>query len=443
MSGTYNELYKGLNDPDPSRRLQTAEKAGELIRSGKIGKEREALGEVNNHVHTIYSFSPYSPSLSAFRAWQAGLSAVGIMDHDSVAGAAEMYSAGKAVGIATTAGFEVRVSMSGTAVEGRKINNPDSPNIAYMAVHGIPSQSIPQAAAFLLPVNRQRNLRNRAQTEALNSLLRDYEIPPLDFDTDVLAISRAAEGGSVTERHILYALAQRIAEVAGKGEGVCRFLIRQLGISLGDTLSCRLKDPENPHYFYDLLGVLKSAFLPRFFIQPDEKECLPVGMVIDFAHSTGAIPAYAYLGDVGESPTGDKKAEKFEDDYLDELIPELKRLGFNAVTYMPPRNTRAQLDRLSTLCRREELMEISGVDINSSRQSFSCSEVMDPAFAHLIEATWALIAHERLASAEKRYAFFDAQNPWAQDSLVSRIKRYAGYGKRMDPRRPEAIIEML
>ncbi len=416
---------------------------GELIRAGKLQAEKEPRGEVNNHVHTFYSFSPYSPSLAAFRAWQAGLSAVGIMDHDSVAGAAEMFKAGKSLGIATTAGFELRVSMSGTAVEGRKINNPDSPNIAYMAVHGVPSPSLPEAQTFLAPINHQRNKRNRVQTEALNSLLRDSGIPPLDFDSDVLAISRAAEGGSVTERHILYALARRIREIEGKGEGVCNFLEKQLGMSLPGQIQSRLKDPDNPHYLYDLLGVLKSIFLPRFFIQPDEKECLPVRQVLDFARSIGSIPAYAYLGDVGESPTGDKKAGKFEDDYLDELIPELKRLGFYAVTYMPPRNTRAQLERLSALCRSEELMEISGVDINSSRQSFNCPEVMDPAFKHLIEATWALVAHERLASSDRRYSLFDDENPWAADPLAARIQRYAGYGRRMDPRNPESIIDML
>lgn len=36
--------------------------------------------EVNNHVHTCYSFSPHSPSSAAWHAFRAGLRAVGIMD---------------------------------------------------------------------------------------------------------------------------------------------------------------------------------------------------------------------------------------------------------------------------------------------------------------------------------------------------------------------------
>ena len=47
--------------------------------------------------------------------------------------------------------------------------------------------------------------------------------------------------------------------------------------------------------------------------------------------------------------TGDKRAQKFEDDFLDELIAYYAELGFRAVTYMPSRNTKAQLTRLRAL----------------------------------------------------------------------------------------------
>jgi len=103
-------------------------------------------GEVNCHVHTIYSFSPYSPSAAAARARASGLAAVGIMDHDSIAGAGEMREAGRVLGIATTAGVELRVSAAGTLLEGRKINNPDSTGVFYMMIHGVPARSVPRCA---------------------------------------------------------------------------------------------------------------------------------------------------------------------------------------------------------------------------------------------------------------------------------------------------------
>ena len=85
-------------------------------------------------------------------------------------------------------------------------------------------------------------------------------------------------------------------------------------------------------------------------------------------------------------------------------------------------------------------MEISGVDINSSRQSFSCPEILEPDFHHLIESTWALIAHEKLASVDERYALFSPENPRASLGLADRLERYARVGEAMDPRHPEEVL---
>ncbi|MEJ5189513.1 MAG: PHP domain-containing protein, partial [Breznakiellaceae bacterium] len=166
-------------------------------------------------------------------------------------------------------------------------------------------------------------------------------------------------------------------------------------------------------------------------------ECPPVHRVVDFARTIGAIPAYAYLGDVSESPTGDKKAEQFEDSYLDELFSFLKTTGFQAVTYMPPRNSREQLRRVQRLCAEYGFMEISGVDINSSRQSFRCPQVVEPEFRHLVDTTWALIAHERLASVRPSLGLFSSTNPWKELSLKERLDRYATIGKGLDRKEPE------
>ena len=210
-----------------------------------------------------------------------------------------------------------------------------------------------------------------------------------------------------------------------------------MGIKVSPKLNSVLTDPGNPHYLYDLLGVLKTEFLPGIYIQPDEKECIPAEEVTAFARSIAAIPAYAYLGDVGESPTGDKKAEKFEDDYIDELFAELSRLGYLALTYMPPRNTMAQLQKLRRLASEWGFMEISGVDINSSRQSFNCPEVLRDEFRHLLDTTWALIAHERFASVNARYGLFSADNPLASMDLGGRLAIYAGAGKKLDLYHPD------
>ena len=399
-------------------------------------------GEVNNHVHTTFSFSPYSPTCAAFMARYARLQAVGSVDHDSIGAANEMSAAGRILGIGTTVGYELRVHFSGTALEGRKLNNPDSANIGYIVIHGVPQPAVDAVADFLKPIQRARNERNRRQVALLNQLLQPAGIESIDFDSEVLAISQAASGGTVTERHILFALAQRILGQAATQRAVAGYLRETFAIDVPDRLSSLIDDSANPHRSYDLLGILKSALLPQFFVQPDHQECIGVAGAVEFARSIGAIPCYAYLGDVGESPTGDKKAEKFEDEFLDVLFPEIRRVGFLGVTYMPPRNSREQLLRIRQLCRQYGFMEISGVDINSSRQLFRCPEIMQPEFQHLIDNTWALIAHEKLASAEAGYGLFDPCNPWAGESLQQRLSRYSRFGTQMDCTQPDTIIDI-
>ena len=447
MSPGATAMSDPLNASTPSERLaalralaaRSGSPAAPKYPADRVRAERVpaySAREVNCHVHTIYSFSPYSPTAAVARARAAGLAAVGIMDHDSIAGAGEMREAGRILRLATTAGVELRVSAAGTRLEGRKINSPDSVGVLYMMMHGVPARSEPSLRAFLRPLQAARERRERRMVERLNSLLPGYGLSPLDWQRDVRAVSCVEEGGTITERHILLAVAQKIVEKTGRGEPLAAFLRTALGIFPPARIVEYLVDPGNVSLLFDLLGVLKSSFMEKAFIQPDAEECIPVLRAVRFAEEVGAIPCYAYLGDITDSPTGDKKAELFEDGYLDELMVEAGRLGFRAIAYMPPRNTLEQLRRVRKLCADHGFMEISGVDINSPRQSFNCPELLLPEFSHLIDATWALIAHERLADCEERYGLFRSDNPLSALPLDRRIAAYAEVGRTLDPSDP-------
>ena len=123
-------------------------------------------------------------------------------------------------------------------------------------------------------------------------------------------------------------------------------------------------------------------------------ECPLLDDYIAYAAKVDGILAYAYLGDVTNSVTGDKKAQQFEDAYLDELFAVLSDRGVRAITYMPTRNTDAQLDRLRALCERYHMLQISGEDVNSPRQSFVIEKMKDARFSNLIDSTWQIIHHE-------------------------------------------------
>ena len=385
--------------------------------------------DVNNHIHTTYSFSPYSPTAAVWFAREAGLCTCGLMDHDSIAGAEEFLAAADVAGMAATIGMECRASFAGTPFGDRKLNNPDQSGVLYMTLHGVPHNRAAELNEAFAPYRAKRNDRNRRMVEAINGMMGRYDVT-IDFDRDVLPLSNYAKGGTVTERHLSSALAYRMLDVIGSGEKLIAFIKNELQLPISGKIEGYLLDENNPHRMYDLLGWIKSQLIARFYI--DASDELPtVREALDLSERIGAISAAAYLGDVGDSVTGDKRAQKFEDDFLDELIAYYAELGFRAVTYMPSRNTKAQLTRLRALCEKHNLFQISGEDINSPRQSFVCEAQRDPAFANLYEATWALIAHEWRATEDPDDGLFSEKSIRRWPNLNDRVRAFAEFGLAM------------
>ena len=344
---------------------------------------------INNHIHTTYSFSPYSPTAAVYAARMEGLCTAGIIDHDSISGAEEFLEAAEIIGIPVTIGMEARISMDGTRLEGRRTNNPDQVGVSYMTIQAVPHDKISTLTEFFRPYQAARHERNRQMIAKINDLLPGIE---LDYDKDVLPLSEAKEDGGVTERHLMYALAKKLVAQVGKGEAMVKKL-SDMGLTLSSKQVSQMLDLEYPFYEYDLLGILKSAFVPQIFIDATA-ECPKLPDMVKLCADVDAYLCYADLGDVGDSVTGDKKAQKFEDDYLDDVFECLKEEGVKAVTYMPTRNTQTQLERLRGLCDSYGMFQISGEDINSPRQSFVIRAMENPMFKNLIDATWKLIEHE-------------------------------------------------
>ena len=393
------------------------------ILSHETVKPTRRDNDANNHIHTIYSFSPYSPTKAAYMAYLAGLTSGGSMDHDSLSGAIEFHKACKMLNLGATSGVEVRAKFDRGF---GRINHPDQENCIYMAAHGIPHQNIEAFNNYLAPFRAKRNERDEKMCKIITEKYGKFGIE-LDFYRDVYPLSQSANGGSITERHLLYALAIKLENKFGRTDALLEFLEKDLGLSVNEKIRNFLIDSYNDYFLYDLLGVLKAD--TKFFYIDADEEMPDAEEFVKVARGFGAIPAYAYLGDVGDSVTGDKKAQKFEDDFLPELIKEIKKIGIQAVAYMPTRNTPAQLIRLGKLCKENELFEISGEDINSPRQKFACKALALPEYAHLIDATWALIGHEAI-STEKgiEYGMFSERTIKETPDLYERIKKFAVIG---------------
>lgn len=429
---TDHDTIDRLNHPEKKERLSALSKLMERISQDQI--KRPPPGKsVNNHIHTFYSFSPYSPTMAVWLSYTSGLCAAGIMDHDSISGAEEFIEAGKITGLTTTIGLECRTDFSATPLKGRRINHPNQRSLAYIALHGIPYTQIQKVKNFFAPLLVERNKRNRLMVDRLNSLIATHNLS-LDLADDVLPLSKHEEGGSVTERHILFALALKLTTRFGTGNRLLSFLKDNLLLRLDPQIEKHLLDSDNKFYRYDLLGALKSSLLEKIYIAA-ATECPDIRDILAFAQSIGAIAAYAYLGDITLSVTGDKKSQEFEDSYLDLLFSTLKELGFKAVTYMPTRNTPAQLTRIKKMCRQYSFFEISGEDINSPRQSFICPLLAKPDFRNLIDSTWALAGHEYQAAEDLSLAMFSTAALEKYPGLDERIQSFKTVGLSHHPRK--------
>ena len=200
---------KSLNHQDRQVRLESIQRISSGIRNDELLPVKRK-NECNNHVHSQYSFSPYSPSMIAWKAYRSGLSTCGIIDHESVAGCREFQEACRILGIVPTIGFEIRLNWNHTPLKDKMFNDPDQKSVGYFPIHGVPVSKLAEIERFLQPIRQERYRRNQKMVKNIDSILRNYGLG-LDFDWDVIPVSKWSERGSITERHLLYATAKKLA----------------------------------------------------------------------------------------------------------------------------------------------------------------------------------------------------------------------------------------
>jgi predicted metal-dependent phosphoesterase TrpH len=156
---------------------------------------------VDLHVHSTASDGRLSPAAVVERAAAAGLGAVGLTDHDTLAGVAEAIAAGGRLGIRVVPGCE----FSAAAPWGEM----------HVLGYFLPAES-PELEAFLARCRADRVRRGREMVERLNRLGVD-----LRFE-DVL---RQAGGGAVGRPHVARAIVSQ-GGAAHVGEAFDRYIGR-------------------------------------------------------------------------------------------------------------------------------------------------------------------------------------------------------------------------
>jgi len=148
--------------------------------------------------------------------------------------------------------------------------------------------------------------------DKMNEMTKPFGIF-LDFEKDVITVSIYNEGGSITETYII-CTCQKIVSKYGKGIALIEFLKEKTGLEVSANNEKYLIDIDKEYYIYSVVAALKSD--ASFFYIDATNECPNVKDFTNLAEEMFALPAYVYIEGIKDLMTGDKKVQKFEDEFF-------------------------------------------------------------------------------------------------------------------------------
>lgn len=420
------KLVPRLNSTSPTERLANLTVLKQIEKEDKFFVPQPRENDIKIALKTEFSSMPFKPAYLAYKLHEAGCVIAGIADQDTLAGAKEFYEACEILDIKCILGVEVKTYISRNKKRDIRINNPHQKDVINLYMTCIPYENVQKVDDWLKKYRERRNERNKKMLDIINKKYKYYGIS-LKFEEDVVPVSRYSDGGTITEWHLLYALAQKMIERFGRGQILLRFLTKELNFTLTEKMKQYLLDVSDSHYIYDLINILKTEI--KYFYIDAVDECCSILEFIKMAKDTGSIVAYPYIGDIIHYVMGEYRVEKFEDSFLEELLAELKEIGVNAVTFEPSRLTDEQTANIMKLCDKYELMKLSGETIYSVRQSFKNHTLEDEKFQSLQNTAWALAGNTKSLELGKDGGLFSPSTIAKYPQLSTRIMIYSTLGK--------------
>ncbi len=298
----------------------------EELKKNMQGVHIPEFREVNNHIHTPYSFSAFNDLELVFKmAENEKISLLGINDFYVTDGYNAFYKGCTCNGIFPLFNIEFIGLMKNEQKKGVRINDPNNPGRIYFCGKGL---DFP----FHLGLNYERELNivkkeTQNQLEAmvfkLNTLISKIN-PELKLDFGEIKERFAHD--LVRERHIAKAIRILAAESYTSAEDQLAFIESLYG---GKKSKAGLSDPAA------LENELRSNLLKAggtAFVEEDEHSFLDLKMIIDIIVDAGGIPCYPVLLDDASG-----KFTEFEED-PEKLFYSLTKLNISCIELIPGRN---------------------------------------------------------------------------------------------------------
>ncbi len=318
----------------------------------------------NPFVRSVYSFSNHSPSMMAYLAYKSDLGLIGIFDMESLEGVKEFKKGCKLFGITTCVGTDVQVNPH--------VADTISSNCGFI---GIADRYKREASKFLKPYREKHRERVAEMVDRINKKIKGLGIK-ISFLYDVYILSKYIRGGTITEKHVWLALANKLVHTYGKGENLIEKL-QTIG-EISDKDRVLLGDVTNPFYEYDLAKFLKISFKFEQTPHADHKD------VINFANSINALTLY-------ELRFGSNGREK-------EIVDSVKAEGYDILAFDPRVMSAEEVKNLVELCVKAELIALPLEIIDFPRKKFDTCITDKDLLSRLEKNAWAIAGHELLIS---------------------------------------------
>jgi hypothetical protein len=289
--------------------------------------QKDAIYEVNGHVHTPYSFSAFSDFLQLFgMAVEEKICVLGINDFYVADGYPEFYKNAIRYGIFPLFNIEFISLLKEEQSLGIRINDPNNPGRCYFSGKGLNHP-------FFLPKVMDKKLtsviaESQVQVHAMIEKANQwFTLIDAGIKIEFLSIKKKYAKELVRERHIAKAI--RIAVFEKTTDDLDRKKLFKL-ICGGKDSKVEINDI--PGLENEIRGnLLKTG--GKAFVEEDDKAFMSLDEAISIIVAAGGIPCYPVLLDDKNGVYTEYEADK------EKLFTELTKRNIACIELIPGRNS--------------------------------------------------------------------------------------------------------
>jgi hypothetical protein len=313
----------------------------------------QQVPEVNGHLHSPYSFSPFSSIEQMFQmAGKEQVKVLGINDFYTVDGYAEFARQGLENRIFPLFNIEFMGLMLEMQQQDIRVNDPNNPGRVYLSGKALkhPFDVTGQSKKFLKDLQDSSQIQMKEMVRRADAHLRSINAR---FNINYEQIRDEYAEKLMRERHIARAIREAVAAHYPSADQISSFFKL---LFEGKPLTAGLEDHSATE------NEIRSALLKtggRAYV-PEDGEAFPkLQKIVDFILDADGIPCYPVLLDDRQ---GNLTGFEGDWDWMDEV---LQSYGISCLELIPLRNTLEKLEEFVGFFRMKKYVISFGTEHNS------------------------------------------------------------------------------